>query len=304
MAPEKPNRRLGRGLDALFGAPSAAPAQDQSGLRELNISQIRSNPFQPRKSFKPEELDELRESLRESGLLQPITVRNSPKGDGYELIAGERRLRAATALGWQKIAAVVKDLSDEELLTLALVENLQRSDLNPIEEAEGYQQLIREFGHTHQTVAAMVGKNRSTVANTLRMLQLPAKARMLVEQGDLTAGQVRPLLGLTDETLIVVFAERALQEGWSAREVEKQVREHETAKAPQPDQQSRRGRPRKTDERPPELKRLEQMLMKRYQTDASINLKSNDKGSVSLEFYSAEDLERILDLMGISNNPQ
>jgi len=150
----------------------------------------------------------------------------------------------------------------------------------------------------------MVGKNRSTIANTLRMLQLPAKARTLVESGDLTAGQVRPLLGLTDETLIVAFAERALQQGWSAREVERQVREHETTKPPKADQQSRRGRPRKSDERPPELKRLEQLLVKRFQTDASISLKSKDKGSVSLEFYSAEDLERILELMGISNNPQ
>src|SRR5690348_10153348 len=169
MAPEKPNRRLGRGLDALFGTPSTAPPeQGPSGLRELAISEIKSNPFQPRKTFNVEELEELKESLRESGLLQPITVRQSPMGEGYELIAGERRLRAATALGWQKISAVVKALSDQELLALALVENLQRSDLNPIEEAEGYQQLIRDFGHTHQTVAAMVGKNRSTVANTLR----------------------------------------------------------------------------------------------------------------------------------------
>ena len=301
MAPEKSNRRLGRGLDALF---NTSPKSDEpaSGLREIAIDSIKSNPFQPRKTFDRGELDELKASIKESGLLQPVTVRVSPNGKGYELIAGERRFKAASELGWTKIPAVIKDLSDQELLALALVENLQRADLNPIEEAQGYQQLIDQFGHSHQTVATMVGKNRSTVANTLRMLQLPVRARALVESGDLSAGQVRPLLALADETLIVVFAERALEEGWSAREVERQVREQEQAK-PAPDK-ARRGRPRKRDERPAELKRLEQLLVKRFQTDAAITLKSGNKGTVAVEFYSAEDLERILELMGVTNNPQ
>jgi len=300
MAPEKSNRRLGRGLDALFNT-SPKSEEPASGLREIAIDEIRSNPFQPRKTFDRGELDELKASLKESGLLQPVTVRASSTGKGFELIAGERRLKAATELGWSKIPVVIKDLSDPEMLALALVENLQRSDLNPIEEAEGYQQLIDQFGHSHQTIATIVGKNRSTVANTLRMLQLPARARLLVQSGQLSAGQVRPLLGLVDETLIVTFAERALQEGWSAREVERQVRDQEQAK-PSPDK-ARRGRPRKRDERPAELKRLEQLLMKRFQTDAAITVKSGNKGTVALEFYSTEDLERILELMGVSNNP-
>lgn len=301
MAPDKSNRRLGRGLDALFSS-SAKPDEPETGLREIAVDAITSNPFQPRKTFHRGELDELRESLKESGLLQPITVRPSAKGKGFELIAGERRLKAATELGWTKIPAVVKDLSDQELLTLALIENLQRSDLNPIEEAQGYQQLIEHFGHSHQTVATMVGKNRSTIANTLRMLQLPPRARALVESGQLSAGQVRPLLALVDETLIVTFAELVLEEGWSAREVERQVREREEAK-PVPEK-AKRGRPRKRDERPAELKRLEQLLVKRFQTDATITLKSGNKGSIALDFYSAEDLERILDLMGVTNNSQ
>jgi len=301
MAPEKSNRRLGRGLDALFSTTSKTEQSDV-GLREIAVDAIVSNPFQPRKNFGRGELDELKDSLKENGLLQPITVRTARTGKGYELIAGERRLRAATELGWAKIPAVVKDLSDQELLTLALVENLQRSDLNPIEEAQGYRQLIEQFGHNHQTVATIVGKNRSTVANTLRMLQLPERARALVESAELSAGQVRPLLALVDETLIVTFAERALKEGWSAREVERQVREQEGSK-PVPEK-TRRGRPRKRDERPAELKRIEQLLVKRYQTDALVTLKSENKGSVSLSFYSAEDLERILELMGVINNPQ
>src|SRR5215216_3767853 len=157
MAPEKSTRRLGRGLDALFNNPVPTPDLPvATALRDIPVAQIKGNPFQPRKTFQPEELKELQESLKGNGLLQPITVRPSPKGEGYELIAGERRLRAATALGWETIPAVVKELSDQEILTLALVENLQRSDLNPIEEAEGYEQLIREFGHTQQSVATIV----------------------------------------------------------------------------------------------------------------------------------------------------
>ena len=302
MAPEKSNRRLGRGLDALFSSQSPQAEETEGNLREIPVAEISSNPFQPRKTFDATELGELQESIKESGLLQPITVRRAPNGKGYELIAGERRLRAATALGWSKIQAVVKALSDQELLALALVENLQRADLNPIEEAEGYRQLIEQFGHTHQTVATMVGKNRSTIANTLRILHLPERARILVATGELSAGQVRPLLGLTDEVLIVSFAERALSEGWSAREVEQRVRDQEQSR-PVPSK-ARRGRPRKTDERPADIKRIEQLLMKRFQTDAAINLKSGNKGSVVLDFYSAEDLERILELMGVANNPQ
>lgn len=302
MPPDKSNRRLGRGLDALFNTPPAARTDEGETLKEIAISQITGNPFQPRKTFRNEELRELQESLGSSGLLQPISVRPSPKGKGFELIAGERRLRAATALGWTKISAVVKDLSDQELLTLALIENLQRSDLNPIEEAEGYDQLIRQFGHTQQTVATLVGKDRSTVANTLRMLQLPPTARKLVEDGQLSAGQVRPLLGLTDPKAITEFAQRALDEGWSAREVERQVRDHENLK---PKESSpRRGRPRKHEEKPAEIRRLEQLLMKRFQTDASITLKPANRGTVALDFYSAEDLERLMELLGVLDNPQ
>jgi ParB family chromosome partitioning protein len=299
MPPEKSARRLGRGLDALFNAPveQAAPSREEGPLRDLDIADISRNPFQPRITFKPEELRELQESLSANGLLQPITVRKTPNGSGFQLIAGERRLRAATNLGWKKIQAVVRDLSDREVLTLALVENLQRSDLNPVEEAKGYDRLIREFEHTQQTVAEMVGKDRSTVANVLRILHLPDAVRELIEQGKLSAGQARPLLGLDDASRITLFAKQAVQEGWSAREVERRVREVD-----RPAAAAKRGRPRKTDERPAEIRSLEQKLRKYFQTDVSIDLKSNSKGAVSIAFYSADDLERLIEILGVPDS--
>jgi ParB family chromosome partitioning protein len=301
MAPEKSNRRLGRGLDALFNASSVAETREDSQLREIPIADIRSNPFQPRKSFKVEELKELQESLQGSGLLQPVTVRQSPGGKGYELIAGERRLRAAASLGWEKIPAVVKNLSDQEILTLALVENLQRADLNPVEEAEGYDKLIRDFGYTQQTVASMVGKDRSTVANVLRILQLPPTVRVLIEQGHLTSGQARPLLGLPDEARITTFARLIVQKGWSAREVEQRVRE--IGSSDPGGAKAKRGRPPKSDSRPPEVRSLEQRLRKHLQTDVTIVLKDANRGTLNVEFYSPDDLERVTELMGLTNNP-
>ena len=301
MAPEKSTRRLGRGLDALFNTPNVQETPPPSALRDIPLAQIESNPFQPRKTFQKEELAELSESLKTSGLLQPVTVRPSPKGSGYELIAGERRFRAASDLGWESIPAVVKEMNDQEILTLALIENLQRSDLNPIEEAEGYDQLIRDFGHTQQSVATMVGKDRSTVANTLRILQLPQTVRQLIEQGKLTAGQARPLLGLSDEARITQFAKTTVEEGWSAREVERQVRDIE---APAGIRGPRRGRPSRTESTSSEVRNLEQRLRKHLQTDVSITLKTTSRGSLAIEFYSAEDLERLTQLMGLPDNPQ
>jgi ParB family transcriptional regulator, chromosome partitioning protein len=300
MAPEKSQRRLGRGLDALFNAPTTqgATTQTEGALREIAISEIVPNPFQPRKNFQAAELRELQESLQTNGLLQPVTVRQASKGKGYELIAGERRLRAATNLGWKEIPAVIKDLTDQQVLTLALVENLQRSDLNPIEEAEGYEQLIRDFGYTQQTVADLVGKDRSTVANVLRILHLPHPVRALIQEGHLTAGQARPLLGLDDSARITTFANQAVVNGWSAREIERRVRESPKTAAP------RKGRPRKTDERPPEIRLLEQQLRKHLQTDVAITLKAVDRGTIAISFYSPDDLARVMELMGIIDNPQ
>lgn len=300
MASEKTPRRLGRGLDALFNAAPAEVEDSGSALKDIPIRVIRKNPFQPRKDFSPEGLKELQESLSLSGLLQPITVRRAPGGgEEYELIAGERRLRAATELGWTTISAVVKELDDRELLGLALVENLQRSDLNPVEEAEGYSRLIGEFGHTQQTIASMVGRDRSTIANTLRILQLPIVVLQMLRDGLLTIGQARPLLGLMDEKKMLDLAHETAKKGLSAREIEQRVREGSQKTAVR-----KRGRPQKSDMRPVELRTIEERLRRYLQTDVSVAGASSNKGLIKISFYSADDLERIAELLGLTDNPQ
>lgn len=300
MAYEKTPRRLGRGLDALFNATPGPEEGAGGALKEISIREIRRNPFQPRKDFGPQALKELQGSLKSSGLLQPITVRRTREGrEQYELIAGERRLRAATELGWATISAVVKDMDDRDLLGLALVENLQRSDLNPVEEAEGYSQLITEFGHTQQTIASMVGRDRSTVANTLRILQLPDKVRQMIRDGSLSSGQARPLLTLADEARILELSHEIVSKGLSAREVEQRVRS-----APKKSAGSKRGRPQKTDSRPAEIRGIEERLRRLLQTDVSISLVADNSGTLKISFYSIDDLERITDFIRVLQNPQ
>lgn len=288
-------RRLGRGLEALINsAPTIAPVGSEAGratasgpYRELPIAEIRPNRYQPRREFRPEELAELQASIKSTGLLQPITVR--PAGaDRFELIAGERRLRAVTALGWSKIPAVVKDIDDRTALTLALVENLQRADLNPLEEAEGYQRLLDEFSMTQQQVAEMVGKDRSTVANILRILALPASVRRMVAESQLTLGHARALLSFADERAITGAAREIVARGLTVRDVERMAREGPRAAA-------KTAKP--ADTRPAEVRRLEDQLRKKLQTDVHISLAGKQKGELRVPFYSGDDFERILDLL-------
>jgi ParB family chromosome partitioning protein len=315
MSAETP-RRLGRGLEALIsnatrgaGTPAepravipegGAPPPARSGgvialpadPHRIPISQIRANPFQPRREFRPEELRELEDSLRSTGLLQPITVRRAPNGGGYELAAGERRLRAATNIGWKDIPANVRDFDDQELLAVALVENLQRADLNPIEEAQGYSRLVSEFGLTHSAVATVVGKDRSTVANMLRLLQLPAIIRTMVQSSTLSLGHARALLSLGNESEMVALANEAVSGGWSVREVERRVRDRK----PTPKKMSDKATV--GDHAHAKLvKQIEDQLRKRLQTDVSVSANSESKGSISIAFYNADDLERLLDVI-------
>jgi ParB family chromosome partitioning protein len=291
-------RRLGRGLEALISSAATVASQDaarregaesDTPYRELSISAIRANRFQPRREFKPEELTELEFSLKTSGLLQPITVR--PAGpNNFELIAGERRLRAATRLGWERIPAVVKDIDDQTALTLALVENLQRTDLNPLEEAEGYQRLVEEFGLTQQQIAEVVGKDRSTVANTLRILALPPAVRRMIAESLLSLGHARALLTLGDERAITSAARAVVARGMSVREVEKMAR----ASSPK---RSSTTSSTPIDTRSPEVRNIEAQLRKHLQTDVHIVLGGKDKGELKIPFYSIDDLERLLDLL-------
>lgn len=267
--------------------------EGRDGLRRLPMAQIRPNPMQPRKEFREEELADLESSLRVNGLLQPVTVRPAPSGSGYELIAGERRLRAAQRLGWTDIPAIVKEIGDKELLTLALVENLQRADLNPIEEAEGYQQLMTTFSITQQEVADIVGKDRSTVANMLRLLGLPASVRRQVREGSLSLGHARALLALGDDIRIADLAKLVVSEGLSVREVEQRVRETTGGRGAK----AKPGTPKPGDARPAEARLIEEQLRRRFQTDVKLALSGKAQGEIRLSFYNNEDLSRLLELL-------
>lgn len=291
---EKTPRRLGRGLEALLGSTTGLASSDEGALKSIPIAQISRNPFQPRQEFNAEELSELQESIRATGLLQPITVRRRVGRDGFELIAGERRLRAATTLGWKEIPAIIKEIDDRTLLTLALVENLQRTDLNPIEEGEGYHRLADEFGLTQQQIAETVGKDRSTVANMLRLLQLPDRARQLLQEGQLTMGHAKVLLGLEDAEKIVSLALEIVAEGLTVRAVERRLRE-----LAGPRDGRKAGRPRTVDKQPAEVARIEGRLRRHLQTDVVLKVAPNNAGTLSIQFYSADDLERLLEKMGV-----
>jgi ParB family chromosome partitioning protein len=297
------SRRLGRGLSALISSAPAAPPssspsapESQEPFRQLRLDQIVPNPKQPRREFSESELQELQLSLQTSGLLQPIAVR--PRGDGrFELIAGERRFRAASRLGWTTIPAVIRDVSDEQLLSLALVENLQREDLNPIEEAQGYRQLINEFGLAHQQVAQAVGKERSSVTNALRLLSLPDEVQHLVRDGSLTLGHARALLGVPPGTSLAELARKVVAQRLSVREVERLVQEAKpTVK------RNRDAENQLTVSEVPEVRRLTDRLRRFLQTDVAVQVDSAGRGEVRIRFYSADDFNRVFELMTRSSN--
>ena len=295
MTTEKP-RRLGRGLEALLGTTSLATpaaladARDRGELQRIRLGDIRPNPYQPRRTFDEAELADLESSLRQNGLLQPITVRPALNAKGYELVAGERRLRAASRLGWTDIPALVRQLDDKALLTLALVENLQRADLDPLEEAEGYQRLIDEFELTQQQVAEVVGKDRSTVANMLRLLGLPAVVRRLVQEAKITLGHARALLAIGDEGAMIELARRIVTDGLTVRDVERNARERLAGK--------RRPRERApARDGTPITRRIEDDLRRHLQTDVRVAVSDGERGTITISFYSADDLERVLDLV-------
>lgn len=306
-------RRLGRGLEALISTarqqrePAAtttadAPTREDSDLRRVRIADITPNRFQPRRTFTEPELVELEASIKANGLLQPITVRRQP-GGGWELVAGERRLRAAGRLGWAEVPAVVRDFDDRAMLTLALVENLQRADLNPLEEAEGYQRLIEEFGLTQQQVAEAVGKDRTSITNLLRVLTLPTAVRAMVERGHLTAGHARALLPVKDERQQLALANEIVARQLSVREAEARARAHASEEGGRkgavgtPPRSLPGALPRVAASTDPAIRRIEEQLRKHLQTDVHVQALGSDRGVVRISYYSTDDLERVLDLM-------
>jgi len=274
---------------------SREEAQASGGLKELPLSAISPNPYQPRREFAESQLKELADSIEASGLLQPVVVRPRPNGH-YELIAGERRWRAVQRLGWQKIPAVIKDVDDRSLLTLALIENLQRDDLSAIDAAHGYQQLMQEFSIPQQEVARLVGKDRSTVSNTLRLLRLPAEVQQLVSKRTLSEGHARALLALSDPKEITRLARECATAEWSVRDLEARVRGEQLQDAAPARTRIRRPRP---EVRNPsaDIRRVEDTLRKRLQTDVRITARRRGRGALTIHYYSNDDLARLLELI-------
>ncbi len=274
--------RLGKGLGALLGdylEPNLQPGE----VQKIRIGSILPNPMQPRRNFVQAELEELASSIEENGLLQPIVVRAAAAN--YELIAGERRLRAVGILGWDEVPSIVREASDKTLLVLALVENLQREALNPLEEAEGYASLGEQFDMKQGEIAAAVGKNRSTVANLLRLLKLPVSVRRLVEDGSLSAGHARALLAVDDVLRAAELGQQAAKEGWSVREVERRVAGISKKK--------RKGMAPSD----PMVKALEGQLRDHFSTRVTIREQAGRKGIIEVQYHGSEDFERIYELM-------
>jgi ParB family chromosome partitioning protein len=274
---------LGRGLGALI---PPAPGESESAYRQIPVSSIEPNPQQPRSSFDEEALSSLTASVRELGVLQPVLVRQTDDGT-FRLLAGERRWRAAKRAGLQLVPAIVRTADDTASLQQALVENLQREDLNALDEAAAYQQLIEDFGLTHEEVATRVGKSRAAVTNALRLFQLPPAIQKQVAEGTLTAGHARALLGTPDRAYQEALARRAVAEGLSVRAVEDAVRQRgggDDTTAPA------EGAPRRL--RPPGLLELEELLSRHLYTRVKIEMGAS-KGRVLIEFSTLEDLERL-----------
>ena len=277
---------LGRGLGALI-PPGAAEskAATGSGYHDLPIDAIRPNPYQPRGSFDEESIGLLADSIREVGLLQPVLVR--PAGDGDELIAGERRWRAARRAGLRTIPALVRETDDNSALEQALVENVQREGLNPLEEAAAYQQLIEDFKLTHEQVASRVGKSRASISNMLRLLQLPPSIQRAVREGQLSMGHARTLLGTPDRAFQESLAKRAMKDDLSVRAVEEAVRAHNDGAG------DAKAKIAPGKMRPPGLLELEDLLGDHLDTRVKIRLGAGGKGTMTVDFGGLEDLERI-----------
>jgi len=277
---------LGRGLSALIPAASEPKVElpQDSSPKQVAVDRITASPFQPRRSFDETKIAELASSIRNQGIIQPLIVR--PKNDGFELIAGERRWRAAMRAGLSHVPVVVRDASDHEAMQIALVENLQREDLNAIEEANGYRRLQEEFHWSQEEMAEKVGKSRPAIANSMRLLTLPSEVQQEVASGNLPAGQARALLGLHTEPLIVSACREVISKGLSTRETEKMVRTLLVG----------RRRRRQAPLLDPDLKSIVEELQRTLGTRVRLMPKARSaKGKVEIEYYTAADLERIVE---------
>lgn len=274
-------KALGKGLQALIS--SEALGEEGEAIRNIALSKIKSNRYQPRKSFNEESLNELAESIKKHGVIQPIVVK--AEGENFEVIVGERRLRAAKMAGFSEIPAVVKEYRDDELLEIALIENIQREDLNPIEEAMAYKMILERQNITQEELSKRVGKSRSYIANMVRLLELPEEVKEGVSRGTISVGQAKALLGIKDQSKLLEMYRRIEKEGMSVREVEHAVRKNVSRGTFQ------------SQKKEPFIEDFENRLREKLGTKVVINYK-NGRGWINIEFYSNEDLERIIEYFG------
>ncbi|WP_035453902.1 ParB/RepB/Spo0J family partition protein [Alicyclobacillus herbarius] len=283
----KPQKGLGKGLGALF---PELDVSEQDQVFTVSVQDLRPNPYQPRRVFDEQKLDELAQSIREHGIIQPLIVRRSSVR-GYDIVAGERRFRAAQMAGLVKVPAVIREFTDVQLMEIAVIENLQREDLNAIEISEAYANLIEKCHLTQEQLAKRVGQSRSHVANMLRLLQLPEEVRDLVSRGTLTMGHARALLAVTDAKRQIELARRVAEEDLSVRSLEKLVYRPETVS-------------RETNKKPlpSHYKRYEEQFRVRLGTSVRIR-PGKKRGKIEIDYFSDEDLERILNLVSVGEEP-
>jgi ParB family chromosome partitioning protein len=279
-------RRLGRGLDALLGGPTIATAPEPSA--QVPIDQIETNPHQPRKDFDPEHLSELKQSLTTHGLLQPVVVR--PTSTGYQLIAGERRLRAAKEIGWSEIPVHLVDFNDQQVFEAALVENIQRADLNPIEKAQGFLDYMRQYKVTQEELAKKIGLDRSTISNLVRLLELPPTVQDAVRTGQISNGHARALLALDDPDRQTALCKEIVTKGLSVRAVEAQTKE---AKSENDEKDKATPKVEKTKH----VQGLEDELRQHFATRVEIRLKSAEQGQIVIEFQDNAEFERVMGML-------
>jgi len=280
----EPRRALGKGIEALI--PQKQGAEHKEEVLYVSAEQIRPNPFQPREDFDEASIKELAQSIREKGVIQPLLVRRS--GDNFELIAGERRLRAAKSLGLKEIPILVKNVEDVDSLEMALIENIQRQELNPIEEAHAYQHLMEKFHMTQEAISEVLGKARVTISNTMRLLKLPHEIQMEIKNGRISYGHGRALIEIEDINLQRKFAQEIISKGLSVRELESLIKTRRPV-----------GIKRKAGalvQREPVIAVLEEALQHALATKVRIT-KRKKRGHIVIEFYSQEDLERITNVI-------
>ncbi|MFD1471729.1 ParB/RepB/Spo0J family partition protein [Companilactobacillus mishanensis] len=287
MASSKNKKGLGKGIDAIFSEFEAIDENSESVV-DLKLDEIRPNPYQPRKTFDEHALNELAKSIEQNGVFQPIIVRESV--NGFEIIAGERRFRASKIAKKETIPAIVRPLSESGMMEIAVLENLQREDLTPLEEADAYQTLISKLNLTQEQVSQRLGKSRPYIANYLRLLNLPESTKQLVQSGSLSMGQARTLLSLKDPDQIEKLAQKAVDEDLTVRQLEQLATDtkHDKKKAK-----------KATKSKSPFVKATEDKLVEKFDTQVAVKTSRNGHGKLEIDFTNTDDLNRILDILGI-----